>query len=231
MIFTRSTQERRPRRRQDVALARAGGAKVCRVIDRRERWPFTRLDLDEGRLLRYGDDKRMGKAYVTRAGEYASISCWDSQEVDIVSAESTLEHFLALSAGHRMQTGVFLGYQSALTANGNEHADEILFDAGLHPEAPRDGLLEQERRRLFASIGSVIAWAIFKVEKAARTTDLEARDQMMVNGTAGKPCLPARHHVHAHERSPLRHLLPLGMPATARPLRKVRPDPLEVRTA
>lgn len=146
------------------------------------------LELDDGTSLRYGDDKRMGKVYAARTSDLPSIPGWSSQGVDILSAAFTEERFERLLGGRREQVRVFIMDQSALSAIGNAYADEILFGAGIHPKTPCDGLSAEERRRLYSSIRSVIAWGIQEVTKADRPTEEKVRDHLQVRNRKGEPC-------------------------------------------
>ncbi len=146
------------------------------------------LRLDNGEVLRYGDDKRMGKVYLTRAGSYEAIPGYREQGIDIVSADFTWERFEALMAGRRHQARVFLMDQSALSAIGNAYADEILFAAGIHPKTYCRSLSKEQRRKLYDSIRSVIAWGIAEVRKAGQPIEVKVRDHVRVRNRKGEPC-------------------------------------------
>ena len=146
------------------------------------------LRLDNGDLLRYGDEKRMGKVYLTPAGAYDAIPGYREQGVDILSAAFTWERFSALIEGRRHQARVFLMDQSALSAVGNAYADEILFAAGIHPKTSCASLSEEQRRKLFDSIRSVIAWGIEEVRKAGQPMEVKVRGHVRVRGRKDEPC-------------------------------------------
>jgi formamidopyrimidine-DNA glycosylase len=146
------------------------------------------LRLDSGEWLRYGDDKRMGKVYLTAAGSHESIPGYSEQGVDILSESFTFEMFEKLIAGRRHQARVFLMDQSALSAIGNAYADEILFSAGIHPKTACSSLSAEERRGLYDAIRSVMAWGIAEVEKAAMPIEVKVRDHMLVRGRKDEPC-------------------------------------------
>jgi formamidopyrimidine-DNA glycosylase len=146
------------------------------------------LLLDDDSCLRYGDDTRMGKVYVTAAGAHAGIPGYDTQGIDILSDEFTYPVFETLIKGRRHQVRVFLMDQSALSAIGNAYTDEILFAAGIHPKTPCASLAEEERGKLYASLRSVIAWGISEVEKAQKPTEVKVREHMKVRNRKGEPC-------------------------------------------
>lgn len=145
------------------------------------------LRFEEG-VLRYLDDKKMGKVYLTRSGETAAIPGYDSQGVNIISAEFSEAEFLARIQASRQQVRAFLMDQTRLSAIGNAYADEILFDARLHPKALCTRLDEAARRRLYASVRSVIQRGIAAVESANRPLEDKVRDHMQVRNRKDEPC-------------------------------------------
>jgi formamidopyrimidine-DNA glycosylase len=146
------------------------------------------LSLDDGSRLSYGDEKRMGKVYVTSPGSTAAIPGFDTQGIDVVSDAFTFEAFEALIRGRRRQARVFLMDQASLSAIGNAYADEILFAAGIHPKTPCSALTAEERRRLYDSIRSVLAWGIAEVRKAGQPIEVKVRDHMKVRNRKDQPC-------------------------------------------
>ncbi len=146
------------------------------------------LHLDDGSCLRYLDEKKMGKVYVTETGSYDGIPGYNAQGIDITSAGFTWQSFDTLIRGRRQQARVFLMDQSALSAIGNAYADEILFAAGIHPKTPCNRLSEEERGKLYESVRSVIAWGISEVEKAAQPIDVKVRGHMRVRNRKDEPC-------------------------------------------
>ncbi len=146
------------------------------------------LGLDGGSTLYYGDDKKMGKVYLGETGSYEAIPGYSSQGMDITGEAFTWEAFSALIAKKRCQARVFIMDQSCLSAIGNAYADEILYDAGIHPKASCSALSADERRRLFDSIQRVIAWGIEEVEGAGRPIEDKVRGHLRVRNRAGEPC-------------------------------------------
>lgn len=146
------------------------------------------LILDNGERLSYGDEKRMGKVYVTEPGRFGGIPGYDTQGVDVVSDAFPFEAFEVLIRGKRNQARVFLMDQTALSAIGNAYADEILFAAGIHPKTPCSSLSPQERRKLYDSIRSVLAWGIAEVEKDGQPIEVKVRGHMRVRNRKDEPC-------------------------------------------
>jgi formamidopyrimidine-DNA glycosylase len=146
------------------------------------------LGLDDGRTLYYGDEKSMGKVYLCAAGDFGAIPGYLTQGVDVVSPEFTYEAFAALIAKKRCQARVFVMDQASLSAIGNAYADEILFEAGIHPKAFCYALGEEKRRALYDAIRTVLAWGIEEVEKAGAPLEDKVRGHMRVRGRAGQKC-------------------------------------------
>lgn len=146
------------------------------------------LSLDDGSRLSYGDEKKMGKVYLTAAGAYDAIPGYREQGVDILSNDFTFEAFERIITGRRHQARVFLMDQSALSAIGNAYADEILFAAGIHPKTSCVSLDPSQRRRLYQSIRETIAWGISEVEKADKPIEVKVRDHVKVRNRKGEPC-------------------------------------------
>jgi formamidopyrimidine-DNA glycosylase len=166
----------------------AGRLQVGSPVDKRLPFLSFSLWLDNGLCLRYLDEKKMGKVYVTDSGRYEGIPGYREQGVDITSAEFTPDVFDGLITGRRQQARVFLMDQGALSAIGNAYADEILFAAGIHPKTPCSSLAAEDRARLYESIKTVISWGISEVEKAAQPIEVKARGHMKVRNRKDEPC-------------------------------------------
>jgi formamidopyrimidine-DNA glycosylase len=146
------------------------------------------VGLDNDEWLRYGDEKKMGKVYLTSEGAHDAIPGYEEQGVSILSPEFTFEKFESLIRGKRRQARVFLMDQAALSAIGNAYADEILFAARIHPKSPCSSLSPEQRRLLYDSIRSVMAWGIAEVEKAAQPVDVKVRGHMRVRNRKDERC-------------------------------------------
>ena len=146
------------------------------------------LELDDGRKLYYGDEKKMGKVYLCPSGQFEAIPGYLAQGVDVVSPNFTYEVFSGLIARKRCQARVFVMDQTSLSAIGNAYADEILFEARIHPKTPCYSLGEAERRALYDAVRSVLEWGIEEVEKAGAPLEDKVRGHMKVRGRAGQAC-------------------------------------------
>lgn len=136
----------------------------------------------------YRDDKKMGKVYLIAAGQEERIPRFVEQGVDLLSDDFTEKRFLELLSESRRQVRAFLMEQEKLSALGNAYSDEILFDAGIHPKTMCPALTEEQRRRLFASIGRVIGSSIALIIAQAPPLHQKYRDHMKVRNRKDQPC-------------------------------------------
>jgi formamidopyrimidine-DNA glycosylase len=147
-------------------------------------WTF-----DDGSALRLCDEKKMAKLYICRRADTNTIPRYGLQGVDILSPEFTRETFRNLvAANSRRQVRVMINDQAVLSAIGNAYADEILFEARIHPKTFSGRLSDEETGRLFDAIGSVMTWGTTMVENAARPIHVKVRDHMKVRNRKGEPC-------------------------------------------
>jgi formamidopyrimidine-DNA glycosylase len=145
--------------------------------------------LDDGSALRLCDERKMAKLYVCRRADTDAIPRYGTQGVDILSPAFTREKFRTLVAGNsRRQVRVMINDHTVLSAIGNAYADEILFEARIHPKTFSARLSEEETDRLFVAIGSVMTWGTKKVEEAARPIHVKVREHLKVRNRRGEPC-------------------------------------------
>jgi formamidopyrimidine-DNA glycosylase len=148
------------------------------------------LKLDDGSRLNLCDDQKMAKVYLIHRGEGSIIPGFDEQGVDVMSEKFTRELFLELAAQHRRkQVRVFVNSHNILSSIGNAYADEILFDAGIHPKSFVGRLTPEQLSRLYDAIRSVLARGIKAVEEAHQPIHKKVRDHMQVRNRKGQPCL------------------------------------------
>jgi formamidopyrimidine-DNA glycosylase len=146
------------------------------------------LAFDDGRELRYVDDKRMGKVYVATPADEARIPVYAALGVDVLSPSFDRARFAELARRRRDQVRPFLMDKTALASIGNAYADEILFEARLHPKTFVRTLSAEDRERLFVAIGTVLRTAIDEIARRNEPPEVKVRDFLAVRGRAGKPC-------------------------------------------
>ena len=161
--------------------------------------------LADGRALRYRDDVQMGKVYVIAKDDLASVPGAAKIGVDVLDPKAfTLDAFTALAKARRDQAKVFLMDKAALDAMGNAYADEVLFEAGVHPKAMVRSLSKDEIARLHAAIVKVLGEARATIADRRPALDEKLRDFLKVRGRPGEPCVRCgtklrRAGVHGHD--------------------------------
>ena len=146
------------------------------------------LAFEGGAELRFIDDKRMGKVYLCRAADEATIPVYGALGVDLLSPAFDRARFMTLAKGRRDQVRMFLMDKRTLASIGNAYADEILFAAGIHPTTFMRQLSDDDRERLFTAINQVLAHAIAEIERRNEPIEVKVRDFLSVRGRDGKPC-------------------------------------------
>jgi len=130
--------------------------------------------------LRYLDDKKMGKAYLIGAGDFGAIPGMQTGGVDVLSPAFTRERFASLLRQRRDQVRVFLLDKKALDSLGNAYADEVLFEAGLHPKTFCRRLTHDDAVRLHDAIVTVMRAAVDEVARRAEPIEVKVRDFLKV---------------------------------------------------
>lgn len=145
--------------------------------------------LSDGRELRYRDDVEMGKVYVLPRGAWDRVPGLGQVGLDILDAAVfTRAAFGALARKRRDQVKVFLMDKSALDALGNAYADEVLWEARIHPKARVSELGAEDLDRLHAALVSVLQSASDEIRRRAPPLDEKLRDFLHVRGRKGAPC-------------------------------------------
>ncbi len=166
----------------------AGRLSLVAAGARRTRDTGLVLALGDGRELRYRDRRQMGKIYLVAAAERDRVPGLGTVGIDVLSADFTLAAFTALARRRRDQVKVFLLDKTALDALGNAYADEVLFEAGIHPKARVRELDDAALARLHAAIPAVLRAAAEEVARREAGLDEKVRDFLKVRNRKGAPC-------------------------------------------
>ncbi len=130
--------------------------------------------------LRYLDDKKMGKAYLMATGDWKAIPGLQAGGTDILSPEFTRERFVSLLKHRRDQVRAFLLDKKALDSLGNAYADEVLFEAGIHPKTWCRSLSHDDAVRLHDAIVKVMQEAVAEVARRGPPIEVKVRDFLKV---------------------------------------------------
>jgi len=130
--------------------------------------------------LRYLDDKSMGKAYLIASDDWKAVTGMQTGGIDVLSPAFTRERFASLLRHRRDQVRVFLLDKKALDSIGNAYADEVLFEAGIHPKTWCRSLGHDDAVRLHDAIVGVMSEAVAEVERRAGPIEVKVRDFLKV---------------------------------------------------
>jgi formamidopyrimidine-DNA glycosylase len=154
-----------------------------------EGFPCCSFHLDDGSRLNLCDQQKMAKLYVVKKGDNTRVPKYGGQGIDILSDGFTWEAFKRLAdRNRRKQVRVFLNDHAVISSIGNAYADEILFDARIHPKTFVGKLVEDQLQNLFSSIRSIMEWGIREVAAAAQPIHTKVREHLKVRNRKGRPC-------------------------------------------
>ena len=123
----------------------------------------------------------MGKAYLLAKGDWKAAAGMDQAGgIDVLGPEFTRERFVSLLKKRRDQVRVLLLDKRALDSIGNAYADEILFEAGLHPKTFCRSLSHDDAVRLHDAIVNVMREAVAEVARRGEPIDVKVRDFLKV---------------------------------------------------
>src|SRR5438445_3323523 len=158
----------------------AGRFRLAQPDEKEERDLVFLLEFDSGVQLRYRDEKNMGKAYLLAKGDWKAAAGMEAGGIDVLSPEFTRERFVSLLKRRRDQVRLFLMDKRALDSIGNAYADEILFEAGLHPKTFCRTLSHDDAVALHDAIVKVMQEAVDEVARRAEPIDVKVRDFLKV---------------------------------------------------
>lgn len=148
------------------------------------------LMLVGGHELRYSDQRRMGRWYLVGASELDSVPQFAELGPDALEIDE--ETFVARLARRRGQIKNTLTNQRFVAGIGNAYADEILWEARLHPHRRGSTLAEGDRRCLYRAMRSTFEWAMPIVAREAGEQlyqdNKEWRAHLRVHRREGEPC-------------------------------------------
>jgi formamidopyrimidine-DNA glycosylase len=136
-------------------------------------------------MLRYIDSKRMGQVYLTN--DVAQIPTFTAMGPEALSI--TLPDFRHRLRAFRGEIKGILTQASFVAGIGNAYADEILWQAHLHPYRKRTALSEAEVERLFQAMQQVLRASIEQVrQEMGDEIHRKPRDFFAVHLREGEPC-------------------------------------------
>ncbi len=151
--------------------------------------------LDDGRELRYDDQRQFGRLLLGTEQELLKARALPPLGPEPLGADLTLPRFAGLLRRRRRRLKAALLDQSFLAGLGNIYADEACFQARIRPTRYTHRLSLRERGSLYTAIREVLQSSI-----AARGSSVISyvdafglrgnnQDQLLVYGRRGEPCL------------------------------------------
>jgi len=168
----------------------AGRMQWCLPSDKRAHRTCVIWSLSDGHELRYVDFRLMGRIYLVKEDDLATIPQFAELGPDATSPELTEQVFVERLRHYTGQIKNILINQKFVAGIGNAYSDEILFAAKLNPFRKRTTLSDEEMSALYRAMCDVFAWA-FPLVKEAMQDDIpleEVRDFMRVHRRGGQPC-------------------------------------------
>jgi len=141
--------------------------------------------LANDKQVRYVDQKQMGQLYLAR--DLRAIP--DYANMGPEPLEISLDEFRERLKPYRGEIKGVLTRGKFVAGIGNAYADEILWEACLHPYRKRTQLLKDEVERLYAAMRATLLAAVEKVRvEMQEAIDQEPRDFLAVHMKTGEPC-------------------------------------------
>ncbi|MBI4297700.1 MAG: Fpg/Nei family DNA glycosylase [Chloroflexi bacterium] len=166
-----------------------GALQYCPATERVLKKACLRFSLDNGRDLRYLDDKQMGMVYYVSQHQLKEVPRLSEQGPDVLSNDLTFDQFKERLRRFQGEIKGILTRGAFLAGIGNAYSDEVLFDAGIYPFRKRASLSEEELARLYQGIPRVLENAIGVLRsRMGEEIHVKIRDFLQVHGKGGQPC-------------------------------------------
>lgn len=178
-----------------VHLGMTGHLRVWDAEQPPVRHTHFRAWLDDGRELRFDDQRQFGRLLLGTEAELVSVRAFPRLGPEPIHGDLSETQFEALIRTRRRPVKSALLDQSFLAGLGNIYADEACFRAGIRPTRWAQRLAVRERRALYAAIQEVLLSSI-----AARGTSIinyvdahgfkgTNQERLFVYGRGGQACL------------------------------------------
>jgi formamidopyrimidine-DNA glycosylase len=145
-----------------------------------------RFDFANGHHLAYVNRRMLGR--VGLADDTEAFIADEQLGPDALDPAFDFKAFEAALDGRRRDVKALLMEQSIIAGIGNIYADEILFQARLHPRTRTDRLDREQRRQLFDRMREVLETAIACGAGAEQFLDRLPKDYLLPQREAGGHC-------------------------------------------
>jgi formamidopyrimidine-DNA glycosylase len=152
------------------------------------------FSLSSKQELRFTDIRKFGLVYLVPTGDWKCIKGLWNLGYEPLGEDFTLQAFTELLKGKKGKLKSFLLDQSKIAGIGNIYADEILFQAGLHPERTIKTLKTAEVKKLYQAIRLTLEEAVIYRGTSLRDyVDGHGekggfQERLQVYGRRGEPC-------------------------------------------
>jgi formamidopyrimidine-DNA glycosylase len=148
------------------------------------------LSLSGGKELRYADQRVMGRIYMATPETLEALPQFAEMGPDVLSPSLTEDVFKERLRKYSGQIKSVLVNHRFVAGIGNAYADEILWEARVHPYRKRSQMSDEETTALYHAMRGVLTWAEPIVwEKMGESLDYkEWRDHLRVHRRGGEPC-------------------------------------------
>ena len=145
-----------------IHLGMTGKIGLLSVGLPRARHDHLRLLLDSKKELRFNDSRRFGSIVVWPPAESAQLEKIFSQNIGVEPLGDDFQADYLLELGQRRTQPVknFLMDSRKVAGIGNIYANEILFDAGIHPRTPVNRIQRQAWEKIVNSTRKILQEAI-----------------------------------------------------------------------
>jgi formamidopyrimidine-DNA glycosylase len=170
-----------------VNLMRSGRLRYWSPDETGRGKPFVVLRFADDTGLHYTDPDTMGKVYLTPALEW--VPTFATLGPEALDPELTLAAFAERLRRRRGEIKGVLTNPTFVAGIGNAYADEILFRAGVYPFRKSPSLSDDEVRRIYEAMRTVLQEAVNILrERVGDEIHVEIRDFLQVHGRGGQPC-------------------------------------------
>jgi formamidopyrimidine-DNA glycosylase len=145
-----------------------------------------RFDFTGGRHLAYVNRRMLGR--VGLADDADAFIAAEALGPDALDPAFDLEAFTQAIEGRRRDVKSVLMDQALIAGVGNIYADEILFQARLHPQTPVTSLDDRQRTELFRQIKQVLTRAIDSGAGAEQLLERLPDDYLLPHRDKGGKC-------------------------------------------
>ncbi|MGI6145058.1 MAG: bifunctional DNA-formamidopyrimidine glycosylase/DNA-(apurinic or apyrimidinic site) lyase [Clostridia bacterium] len=116
--------------------------------------------LSSGKELRFTDVRKFGLVYLVPTGKWEGIKGLFNLGFEPLAPDFTFDVFTEFITNKQGKLKPFLLDQSKIAGIGNIYADEILFEAGLHPQREIKTLTPREIKKLYFALRTILEESI-----------------------------------------------------------------------